>query len=53
MTTTTNVALVDDATPTHTAVAGFLARYCGATRRRYATDLRIFADWCGEANLES
>lgn len=32
--------------------AGFLAGYGGATRRSYATDLRIFADWCSEANLE-
>lgn len=52
MTITTSVVLVDDATPTRTAVAGFLAGYCGATRRSYATDLRIFSNWCGEANLE-
>jgi hypothetical protein len=31
--------------------AGFLAGYCGSTRRSYATDLRLFAAWCGEANL--
>ena len=28
------------------AVAGFLAGYCGATRTSYATDLRLFAEWC-------
>ena len=33
------------------AVAGFLAGYCGATRVSYATDLRVFADWCHQANL--
>lgn len=33
------------------AVAGFLAGYCGTTRRSYATDLRLFASWCHEANL--
>ena len=49
MTITTSVVLVDDLTPTRTAVAGFLAGYYGATRRSYATDLRIFSDWCGEA----
>jgi integrase/recombinase XerD len=32
-------------------VAGFLAGYCGSTRRSYATDLRLFASWCHEANL--
>ena len=41
MTITTSVVLVDDATPTRTAVAGFLAGYCGATRRSYATDLGL------------
>ena len=52
MTMTTNVVLVDDSTQTRTAIAGFLAGYCGATRRSYATDLRIFAAWCAEAQLE-
>jgi integrase/recombinase XerD len=33
------------------AVAGFLAGYCGATRRSYASDLRLFSSWCQEANL--
>ncbi len=33
------------------ALAGFLAGYCGSTRRSYATDLRLFASWCHEANL--
>lgn len=31
MTITTSVVLVEDVTPTRTAVAGFLAGYCGAT----------------------
>jgi site-specific recombinase XerD len=52
MTMTTSVVLVDDATQTRAAVAGFLAGYCGATRRSYATDLRLFAAWCEEAKLE-
>lgn len=33
------------------AVAGFLAGYAGATRTSYATDLRVFADWCHERKL--
>jgi integrase/recombinase XerD len=33
------------------AIAGFLAGYCGATRRSYATDLRLFAAWCHEGRL--
>jgi integrase/recombinase XerD len=33
------------------AVAGFLAGYCGATRRSYTTDLRLFARWCHERDL--
>ncbi len=33
------------------AVAGFLAGYCGATRRSYASDLRLFSSWCHEAKL--
>ena len=33
------------------AVAGFLAGYCGSTRRSYATDLRLFARWCHEGHL--
>jgi hypothetical protein len=33
------------------AVAGFPARYCGATRVSYATDLRRFAVWCHEGKL--
>ncbi len=49
---TITVVLVDDATQTRATVAGFLAGYCGATRRSYATDLRIFASWCDEAALE-
>jgi hypothetical protein len=30
---------------------GFLAGYCGGTRRSYATDLRLFSIWCHERNL--
>lgn len=52
MNMTTGVVLVDDATQTRAAVAGFLAGYCGATRRSYATDLRIFAAWCEEPRLK-
>ena len=33
------------------AVGGFLAGYAGATRTSYATDLRIFASWCRQADL--
>ena len=33
------------------AVGGFLAGYAGATRTSYATDLRIFAAWCRQADL--
>ncbi|HSH62387.1 MAG TPA: tyrosine-type recombinase/integrase [Acidimicrobiales bacterium] len=51
MTMTTGVVLVNDATQTCTAIAGFLAGYCGSTRRSYATDLRLFAGWCGETNV--
>ncbi len=53
MTMTTTVVLVDDdATQVSAAVAGFLAGYCGSTRRSYATDLRLFSAWCKEAKLE-
>src|ERR1700736_4207209 len=33
------------------AVAGFLARYSGPTRRSYATDLRQFFSWCVSVEL--
>jgi site-specific recombinase XerD len=33
------------------AVVGFLAGYCGGTRRSYGTDLRLFSIWCHERNL--
>jgi site-specific recombinase XerD len=33
------------------AVAAFLAGYVGSTRRGYATDLRLFAGWCREAQV--
>ncbi len=52
MSITTSLVLVDETTQTRAAIAGFLAGYCGATRRSYATDLRIFAAWCAGANLE-
>ena len=32
-------------------IAGFLAGYGTATRNSYATDLRIYADWCAEFGL--
>jgi hypothetical protein len=52
MSTTTAVVLVDDPLRTEAiAVAGFLAGYCGSTRRSYATDLRLFSAWCQEAQL--
>ena len=53
MTTSTAVeVLVVDAKPAEAiAVAGFLAGYCGATRRSYAADLRLFATWCHERTL--
>jgi integrase/recombinase XerD len=51
MTMTMGVVLADDTTQTRAAIAGFLAGYCGSTRRSYATDLRLFAAWCGEANV--
>ena len=43
-TATTELVLADDRERSERdAVAGFLAGYCGATRRSYATDLRLFA----------
>ncbi len=53
MSTTTSVAvvLVDEPMKTEAAaVAGFLAGYCGSTRRSYATDLLLFTAWCRKAN---
>ena len=41
--------LFDDA---RLAIAGFLARYSGATRISYAADLRYFFAWCAECHLE-
>ncbi len=32
-------------------VAGFLAGYGTTTRNGYATDLRLFADWCRDYGL--
>ena len=33
------------------AVAGFLARCSGPTRKSYATDLRQFFSWCASVDL--
>src|ERR1700730_15929724 len=35
------------------AIAGFLARYSGATRTTYAADLRYFFAWCAECRLNA
>ena len=37
---------------TRLAVAGFLARYSGPTRKSYATDLRQYFAWCARVGLE-
>jgi len=34
------------------AIAGFLARYSGAMRASYATDLRQYFTWCAQHDLE-
>ena len=49
----TDLVLVEDASgwAEASAVAGFLAAYRGNTRTSYATDLRLFAAWCRQANL--
>ncbi len=49
---TITVVLAEDTTPARSAIAGFLAGYCGSTRRSYATDLKRFASWCREAKLD-
>jgi integrase/recombinase XerD len=54
VTTSANMSIVlvnDSMRPEAIAVAGFLAGYCGSTRRSYATDLRLFSMWCHERNL--
>ncbi len=55
MSTTTCTAVVLTEDPAERAeamaVGGFLAGYAGATRTSYATDLRIFAAWCRQADL--
>ena len=45
MSTSTSVTIVVDhpMRKETIAVAGFLAGYCGSTRRSYATDLRLFS----------
>lgn len=35
------------------AIAGFLARYSGATRVSYATDLRQYFTWCAQPTSTS
>ncbi len=42
--------LSDDA---RLAIAGFLARYTGATRNSYAADLRQYFSWCAQHDLGS
>ena len=37
---------------TRLAVAGFLARYSGPTRKSYATDLRQYFTWCAQVGLD-
>lgn len=37
---------------THLAIGGFLARYRGATRTNYQSDLRCFLRWCHEVQRE-
>ncbi|MDP8960633.1 MAG: hypothetical protein M3N32_03295 [Actinomycetota bacterium] len=51
--TSTDVVLAEDPAERVEAMAvgGFLAGYAGATRTSYATDLRIFAAWCRQADL--
>ena len=55
MSTITCTAVVISERPSERAEAmalgGFLAGYAGATRTSYATDLRIFAAWCRQADL--
>jgi len=38
--------------PTHLAIGGFLARYHGATRRNYQSDLRCFLAWCQHVQIK-
>ena len=52
VTLTMTVALADNATQARSAVAGFLAGYCGTPRRSCATALRLFGAWFEEAKLE-
>lgn len=46
---TSTVVLVEDVPEARLAVAGFLAGYCGSTRRSYATDVRLFMVQRGQA----
>ena len=51
-TTATLVSFDDPSVMTERlAIAGFLAGYTGATRTRYTTDLRTFANWCQDNRL--
>lgn len=47
--TTPTPPLFDEA---RLAVAGFLARYSGPTRKSYVSDLRQFFAWCASVDLE-
>ncbi|MDH4279700.1 MAG: site-specific integrase, partial [Acidimicrobiia bacterium] len=53
MSTTTQLSTFDDPTFRREllTVASFLAGYGPTTRASYATDLRIFSDWCRESGL--
>ena len=52
----TDTTIVKPTTPlfdeARLAIAGFLARYSGATRVSYATDLRQYFSWCAQHDLE-
>ena len=41
-----------DVNRTHRAIGGFLARYRGATRDNYQSDLRCYLAWCHQHDLE-
>ncbi len=51
--TSTMLAAIEQrsSTPELVALAGFLAGYGEVTRKSYATDLRMFATWCGDSRL--
>lgn len=53
MSITTELSTFDDPTSRREllVIAGFLAGYGTSTRTGYATDLRLFADWCRDYRL--